>query len=399
MVNQKVLISGAGIAGPCLAYWLKKYGFDLTIVERAPALRTGGYIIDFWGLGFDVAEKMKLLPALRREGYQIDEFRIVDEKGHPAGGFSATALQSVLGERYLSVLRSDLAKLIYQSLGGEVRTMFGDSITGLKQDDDGVTVQFEHAPEERFDLVFGAGGQHSPVRRLVFGPESEYQRFMGYYAASFGITGYPRREERAYLSYAAPGRQISRYTLRDDRTVFFFVFARDTTLPIEPQDLNAQKDILRTVFSEDKWEECPAIIKALDACEDLYFDSVSQIRMNSWARGRVALIGDACSSPSLLAGQGSALAMAAAYILAGELKKAGGDYRVAYAAYEHMLQPLMAKKQRAAQSFAASFAPRTKLGIFLRNHITRLMTQPFVARLLMGNLIRDPLVLPTYQSL
>jgi 2-polyprenyl-6-methoxyphenol hydroxylase-like FAD-dependent oxidoreductase len=152
----------------------------------------------------------------------------------------------------------------------------------------------------------------------------------------------------------------------------------------------------RKIFGRDGWE-CPAILKALDGCDELYFDSVSQIRMPSWTAGRVTLVGDACSCPSLLAGQGTSLAMGAAYILAGELKKAAGDYRVAFETYEEMLQPVMAGKQRAAVSFAGSFAPKTRLGIFIRNELTRLMTQPSFAKLFIGRrLLTDPLALPNY---
>ena len=146
MKNRKILISGAGIAGPGLAYWLLKYGFEPVLVERAPAPRTGGYIIDLWGLGFDVAEKMGLVPALRHEGYTIDEIRIVDEQGEKTGGFSARAVQAVIGDRYVSILRSDLAKLIYNSLEGQVRTVFGDSITAIEQDGESVSVAFHHGP-------------------------------------------------------------------------------------------------------------------------------------------------------------------------------------------------------------------------------------------------------------
>lgn len=395
MQNRKILICGAGIAGPCLAYWLLRHGFEPVLVERAPTLRSGGYIIDFWGLGFDVAEKMGLVPALRQEGYTIDEVRIVDDQGRRTGGFSARALQTVIGDRYLSILRSDLAKLIYGALDGKVRTLFGDTIVALDQDGESARVTFRNAAPERFDLVIGAGGLHSPVRNLAFGPEEHYERYLGYYVASFSAERYPQREPHAYVSYAAPGRQVSRYALRDDRTVFFFVFAKDTRLSVGPHDQEAQKNLLREAFGRDKWE-CPAILRALDDADDLYFDAVSQICMDSWVKNRVALIGDACFAPSLLAGQGSALAMAAAYILAGELKKADGDYQAAFHAYQQMLQPIMAKKQRAARSFARSFAPRTSFGIYLRNQITHIMTRPLTVKLFMGALLNEPLALPLY---
>jgi 2-polyprenyl-6-methoxyphenol hydroxylase-like FAD-dependent oxidoreductase len=396
MNNRRILISGAGIAGPAMAYWLLRNGFEPTLVERAPALREGGYIIDFWGIGFDVAEKMGLLPALRTDGYKFDEVCFVNARGERVGGLSTKAFQATLGERYLSLLRSDLSRRIYESLDGKVETVFEDWITSIGQDDEGARVTFKHASPRRFDLVIGAGGLHSGVRRLVFGPEEGFEHYLGYYSASFSVDGYPRRDTRAYVSYAAPGRQVSRYSLRGDRTVFFFVFARKTRLP-DPHDPQAQKEVLREVFGQDGWE-CPAVLEALDECSDLYFDAVSQIHMDAWSRGRVALTGDACFCPSLLAGQGSALAMAGAYILAGELKKAGGDHTTAFRNYEDLFRPLIMRKQRTARQFAGSFAPKTNLGLFVRNQVTRLMTIPFVANLTVGRMLSDQLTLPLYDA-
>ncbi len=397
MKNPRILISGAGIAGPCLAWWLLRHGFAPTLVERAPELRTGGYILDFWGLGFDVAEKMGLIPALADESYEIDAVRIVGEHGEKTGGFSTCGVHAAVGDRWLNILRSDLARRIYQALDGRVETIFGDSVAAIAEDDGGVQVSFRHAAPAHFDLVIGAGGLHSPVRALVFGPEDRYEDFLGYYVASFGVDDYPRRDPHTFVTYAAPGRQLSRYSLRGDRTVFLFVFANDKRLPFGPHNLDAQKDTLKAAFGRDGWE-CRDILAAMDRSGEVFFDPVSQIHMPSWTKGRVALIGDACSCPSLLAGQGSALAMVAAYILAGELAKADGDHRAAFRAYEAMLQPVLAKKQKAARRFATSFAPKTKLGIYLRNELTRLMTQPFMARLFMGRLLADSFPLPAYPS-
>jgi 2-polyprenyl-6-methoxyphenol hydroxylase-like FAD-dependent oxidoreductase len=392
--NRRILICGAGIAGPTLAYWLRYYGFEPTLIERAPHLRTGGYIIDFWGLGFRIAEKMGLLPALRREAYAIDEVRIVDARGTRVGGFNVRSLKPTLGG-YVSVLRSDLSRLIYEALGGKVRTIFGDSVRGLEQDGLGVQVCFEHAPTDRFDLVIGAGGLHSPVRGLVFGPDGRYEKYLGYYSASFSADGYPHQDRQAYVSYTAPGRQVSRYSLRGDRTVFFFVFAKHRKLPVGAHDTQAQKRLLHDSFANAGWE-CPEILEAMERCADLYFDSVSQIRMERWWDRRVALVGDACFCPSLLAGQGSALAMTGAYILAGELKKSGGEYETAFRAYESALRPFIARKQRAAERFAGAFAPKSRAGIFVRNQVTRLMALPYVAKLAMGRLLTDSLVLSSY---
>jgi 2-polyprenyl-6-methoxyphenol hydroxylase-like FAD-dependent oxidoreductase len=228
---------------------------------------------------------------------------------------------------------------------------------------------------------------------LVFGPEDRFGKYLGYYTASFSIDGYPHRDPHIYVGYAVPGRQATRYALHGDRTVVFLVFSRAGSEA--PHDVASQKRMLHDDFGHDGWE-VPGFLSALDGATDLYFDAVSQIGMDTWSKGRVALVGDACSCPSLLAGQGSALAMTGAYILAGELKKSDGDYRSAFAAYESLFHPFVAAKQRAAARFAGSFAPKTRFGIFPRNQVTRVMTVPFVADWAMGGLVRDKLTLPGY---
>jgi 2-polyprenyl-6-methoxyphenol hydroxylase-like FAD-dependent oxidoreductase len=398
MKNRKALIVGTGIAGTTLAYWLSRYGFEPTLVERAERLRTGGYAIDFWGRGYDVAEKMGLLPALKQAALPVDGVDIVDERGKRKGGLGRRAVRSMLGRRYLSILRSDLAKEIYGALAGEVRTIFGDTVTGLQQNEAGVLVEFRSGHRERFDLVFGAGGLHSPIRNLLFGAENRFEKFLGYYAASYAADGYPHRDPHVYVSYAVPGKQVTRYTLKDGRTVFLFVFAAREKLSIPHANVQAQKQALRDEFAGVGWE-CPDMLNKLDKDTEIYFDAVSQIRMEKWSRNRSTLVGDACACPSLLAGQGSALAMVGAYVLAGELKLADGDHRVAFANYERSLHPVIESKQLAAQKFAKSFAPKTQAGIFLRNQITRLMGIPFVADLAMGRMFKDSLSLPPYESI
>lgn len=398
MKNRKVLIVGTGIAGTTLAYWLHRYGFEPTLVERAGQLRTGGYVIDFWGLGYDVAEKMRLIPALKQLALPFDGLKIVDEHGRRKGGFGPRAIRSMLGRRYLSILRSDLAKEIYGTLGDEVRTIFGDTVIRLEQDEAGVLVEFQSGHSERFDLVVGAGGLHSPIRNLLFGAESSFEKFLGYYAASFSVDDYPHQDPHVFVSCSSPGKQVSRYTLRDRRTVFLFVFAAPEKLPISHSNPQAQKQALKDEFAGVGWE-CPEMLRRLDGHTEIYFDAVSQIRMEKWSRKRSTLVGDACACPSLLAGQGSALAMAGAYILAGELKLAEGKHEVAFSNYERSLRPVIESKQLAAQKFAKSFAPATQAGIFLRNQVTRLMSIPFVADLAMGKMFKDSLSLPAYESM
>jgi 2-polyprenyl-6-methoxyphenol hydroxylase-like FAD-dependent oxidoreductase len=393
--NTSVLISGIGIAGPTLAYWLLQSGFDPTLVERAPSLRTGGYIIDFWGLGYDIAERMGLLPDLQGEGYQVEELRFVDDWGHRVGGFGVEVFRELTGGRYLSIPRSGLARLIHGKIEGRCETIFGDSITGIRQSTDGVQVEFEHASARRFDLVIGADGLHSVVRKLAFGSQDRFEKYLGYVVAAFEVKGYRPRDEGVYVSYCVPGKQAARFALRGDRTLFLFVFAAEEPPPLALHDTQGHKTLLLREFGAAGWE-CRRILATLDQCPQVYFDRVSQIRMDRWWKGRVALVGDAAFAPSLLAGQGSALAMTAAYVLAGEVAAANGRPEHAFNRYQHVLDTFIRGKFRAAEQFAGSFAPKTRLGIFLRNQITKAFRIRQIARLVIGRSLLDRVELPAY---
>ncbi len=392
---RKVLISGAGIAGPTLAYWLLQYGFEPTIVERAPTFREGGYVIDFWGLGYDVAEKMNLLKQLRCWGYKADEVRLVNRHGRKVGGFSAEIFRTNLGNRFLSILRGDLAAVIYETVAGKAEMIFGDSIKSIKEDEQGVEVLFQSESRRRFDLVVGADGLHSLVRNLTFGPESQFEKNLGYFAAAFSTDHYQPRDEGVYLCYSSPGKQIARFALRNDRTVFFLIFTARDQLKENHNDIHLNVAKLETVVGADGWE-CKAILEAMHSCNDLYFDSVSQIRMPTWSKGRIGLVGDAAYCPSLLAGQGAALAMAGSYILAGELKKANGDHLLAFKSYEAKFKSFIARKQKAAERFGAWFAPETAFGMFVRNQLTKLFSISLIANKLVTESIADRIDLPDY---
>ena len=391
---MKVLISGAGIAGPTLAFWLRKYGFAPTLVESAPALRTSGYVIDFWGLGYAIAEKMGLLPDLDRIGYHMQELRIVDDCGRRLSGFGVQVFRQLTGGRYITLGRSDLSKLIYDQISRSCEIIFGDSITSLHEVDDEVHVEFERGAGRRFDLVIGADGLHSRVRKLVFGPQDRYEKDLGYRVAAFETAGYRPRNELVYILHSAPGRQVGRFTLHNDRTLFLFIF-RGGGEP-EAHGVAAQKAILRKAFEGDGWE-LPRILAALDTCNDLYFDRVSQIRMDAWSQGRVALVGDAGFCVSLLAGQGSALAMTAAYVLAGELATSQDRPQEAFRRYEERLRPFIQAKQQAAKRFAGAFVPRTRPGVFFRNQVVKAFRIPAIARIAIGRDIRDQLELPRFE--
>jgi 2-polyprenyl-6-methoxyphenol hydroxylase-like FAD-dependent oxidoreductase len=386
----RIVINGIGVAGPTLAYWLHAAGHDVLLVEQAPRLRAGGYIVDFWGIGYDIVKRMGLIDDVRALGYQVQEVRFVDRRGRTRGSFDPEVFDRMTYGDFTSVRRSDLSATIYGAIEGRVEAIFGDSIARIEEHATGVRVGFDHAAARDFDLVIGADGLHSRVRSLVFGQDPEFEVPLGYHIGAFETSGYGPRDDLIYISHGLPGRQISRFSMRDDRTLFLFVF-RDEHM----QGRTEPRAVLRHVFADAGWE-WPLIAAELDKASDIYFDTVSQIRMPRWTRGRVALVGDAGACVSLMAGEGTGLAIAEAYVLAGELHAAGRDFATGFARYEERLMPFLAKKQKAASRFASSFAPKTPLGIAVRDITTRLMNFPFISDLVVGRAFRDDIAIPDY---
>lgn len=393
---MKIAINGCGVAGPALAYWLLKAGHEPVLIEEAPSLRRSGYIIDFWGVGYDIAEKMGLLPRLNAEGYQIKEVRFVNSRGHKTAGFSADMFRRLTRDRFTSLKRSDLAAALFSVIEDKVEILFGNSIAAIEDRSDRVCLTLHDGAQREVDLVIGADGLHSRIRHLVFGSQDRFEVNLGLYVAAFELSGYRPRDERVYVSHTRPGRQISRFAMRDDRTLFLFVFRSEQLEGPAPTTEDGYRAALCNVFRHDGWE-CPEILDAMEVAENLYFDRVSQIDMKNWSKGRVALLGDAAACVSLLAGEGAGLAIAEAYVLAGELARSGGDYTQAFATYETRMMPFLRQKQATAKTFASSFAPRSHLGLTIRNLAMNLLQVPFMSDLLIGRDLRDDIILPDYQ--
>jgi 2-polyprenyl-6-methoxyphenol hydroxylase-like FAD-dependent oxidoreductase len=391
---MRILINGAGVAGPTLAWWLARANHEVTLVERAPALRTGGYVIDFWGAGYDIAERMGILPRILELGYQVREVRLLDGAGREVGGFDTEVFVRATDGRFTSIRRSDLAATIFDALDDRVETIFGDSVATIEDRGDRVHVSLERGAPREVDLVIGADGLHSRVRRIVFGDERDFEVSLGYHVAAFEVGGYSPRDELVYVTYAVPGRQISRFALRDDRTLFLAVFRDEYSPSLDGASGGADpKEVIRRIYAGLGWE-CARIVAAMEDADEIYFDRVSQIRMPRWTSGRVALVGDAAACVSLLAGEGTGLAMAESYVLAAELAAAKGDHRAAFAAYERRMMPFLEKKQRSAARFASSFVPKTAIGVSFRNVVTKLLRFGPVADWFIVRDLRDDIVLP-----
>ena len=391
---MEILISGAGIAGPTLAWWLAEHDHRPVIVEQAPEPRTGGYIIDFWGKGYDIAEKMGLMPQLNEAGYRVEEVRLVGDDGRRVGGFPASVFERATHGRFVSLPRGELSAALNRAVAGRAETIFGDGIEAIEDGGVGVGVTFESGGRRRFDLVIGAEGIHSKTRSLVFGPQERFEKYLGYKFAAYTVPGYAGRDELAYVNHADPGRSASRFSLRDGSTLVLLIWIDDLNRDL-PDTAEGARELVRSRFSGMEWE-APRMLDALDRAHDLYVDRVSQIRMERWHRRRIGLVGDAAFAPSFLAGQGSALAMIGAYVLAGELQQAADDHEAAFRAYEDRLQPMMTAKQDAASRLGGSFAPRTQMGVTMRNWISKAMRIDWVADRLMGESLTDQAELPDY---
>ncbi len=362
MKNRSILISGASIAGPALAYWLSRYGFQPTIVERAPAVRPGGYAVDFRGASLRVLERMGLLPEVQQKQTRVGAITIVDRNNKKVAsmpdGFTS-------GE--LEILRGDLAAILYQATRESTEYIFDNCITGLEQSEAGVDVQFQAGGERRFDLVIGADGLHSNVRSLVFGEEARFVRYLGYYVSIFTIPNYLRLD-RSGLYYGALGKKVGIFNGGNPEKATASLFFASQPLKYDRHDTKQQREILRDHFQAEGWE-LPRLLEMMESAPDFYFDSVSQVKMDRWSMGRFALLGDAAYCASPLSGMGTGMAVIGAYVMAGELAEAGGNYSLAFERYETRMRDFVRKCQRMADGGTEWFVPRTRFRLWLSNQM------------------------------
>ena len=361
--NRDVLISGAGVAGLALAYWLRRFGFTPVVVERAPAPRDGGQAVDLRGAAIEVARRMGILEAARATRTATRGMSYVSSTGKRLA--SVNAAFGVIDPQDVEIVRGDLVNILYEAARNDIEYMFDDSISGLSDAEDGVAVTFERSAPRTFRLVVGADGLHSRVRGLAFAPESRFINHLGLYVSVFTVPN-DLGLDHWQLIFVKPGRSVTVSSTRGDREARATFFFASDPLDYDYRDRGQQQQLLAAAFGADGWE-VPRLLTAMPQAPDFYFDSASQVRMDSWSAGRVTLVGDAGYCPSPLSGQGSSLALVGAYVLASELRAADGDHRHAFVRYQQRMQTFVERNQQIATGNAKRFTPTSRRQIWLQN--------------------------------
>ncbi|MFI1916765.1 FAD-dependent monooxygenase [Nocardia sp. NPDC020380] len=368
---MRILISGASIAGPVLAYWLTRHGFSVTVVERAPSLRkTGGHAVDLFRPAMDISEKMGVLPRVEERATGTSRMTLCPEGAKRPVRVDLSKIFNAASDRHAEVMRDDLSEIYYDATRDDVEYLFADSITDISPDGD---VRFESSPPRHFDLVIGADGLHSNVRRLVFGEESAFSNHIGAYLGVLTLPGTFGRDGEL-LIHVGVGRTAGMYWARHlDEARALFLFRSDHQLDYDHRDPTTQKSLLRTAFA-DFHPDVNHWLAELDRTPSFYFDSITQLRMTTWSKGRVTLVGDAGYCPGPAVGGSTTLAILGAYILAGELARANGDHTQAFPAYERAMAPHIQGSREVALSAANTLVPTSRLGLSALTQATRLIS-------------------------
>lgn len=361
--DKKVLVSGASMAGLCTAYWLNLLGYGVTVVEIASQPRTAGGAVDIKGPAIEVARRMGIYEQLKSHGLGVDliEFKNADDVTENS---ILTGADDDFNDE-IEIERDKFVGIVLAKLQQGVVFMFNNSITSLIEITDGVEVSFRNGERGVFDLVIGCDGIHSVVRKLWFGEESAYSHFMNGY---FSISIVPKLliKQRTMQMFNVPDRAVT-LNAYGNKTDVIFCFFSEKEIPYDYRDVAQQRAIIMKQFEGQGWKTTTLLEEVRDS-DNFYFDKFCQIKMPSWTKGRVALVGDAgyCASPA--AGMGASLSMEGAAVLADALLKYEGDFEPAFRDYNQNLRPFIEEIQAIAElNVRENFIPRTEEAIRKRN--------------------------------
>lgn len=347
----KILVVGAGIAGPAICYWLKRFGFSPVLIEKSPAIRKGGQALDVRGIATHIAREMGIYQQICNKRTRIEWGRFVDTSGN--------ILHEEHGEKFgfrqddeVEILRGDLVEVLMETIP-DVPCYFDQSIISIEKNDDYVVVKFKDGKVENFDIVIAADGIHSATRKMIFN-KNEYQLIhLGSYLSTFTIPNYLGLNHMD-MECEANHKLVSINSDNNPKIARAGFMFRSQHILKDIRDEQEQKQFLWDTFRDFGWET-PNILNQMQKSDDFYFDAITQVKMPSWTKGRIALLGDAgyCASP--LSGQGNNLAYVGAYVLAGELKMTNGDYQQAFARYNTLLRSFVEANQEFGAWVSESF--------------------------------------------
>lgn len=376
--NKRVLISGAGIGGLTTAYWFNQIGWDVVVLEKAPELRKGEFVIDFQGTGWDVAEAMKITDELRKRETGIQALSFKNKHDVEKIHIKMDDFSEMVGVKgkMVSINRRELQNLLFEKLEDTVEIRFSSSVTKIVEHDNGVEVSVNDRDAEMYDLVVGCDGLHSNIRQLVFGDESAFSQYLGYYVAAYNVKGLDAGEPNVMNILRQPNKQATYLDKGNGEGLAMYVFKSEkgTYVPSEKR-----ASVLKEAFAEMEGV-IPAALDKITNETNIYMDTTTQIVMPKWYSKRVVLVGDSAYCLTLVSGQGASMAMGGAYVLAQEVKSCD-TIEEALANYDTRLRAFTEDLQSKTRKFASNFVPSSDFGLWVMDRAMSLINIPFVKSL------------------